>query len=811
MNKNTKTAIRSSMPKVVGSPTKESVAMLYSPHKHYFSMIINKLQKIPLQHNNKQTTNHYKQTKPTPMKTLPILKLKMMKNCILLFLLLLAGSSNAQIVNIPDANFKAKLIALGFDTNTDGEIQNSEALAVTQLQFLDESFSSLEGIKSFTNLQNLYISNNFPLTSLDVSGLENLTYIYCENPDGASPGQTSHLTSINVNGCVNLSTLLCRFNLLTSLDLSGLYNLSTVDCFRNHITNINLSGATNLYSLGCSVNFISALDLSNVNNLVSLNCSYNQLTTLDLSNASNLDGFDCSNNQLTTLFIKNGSEDGFGSFINPSVFGANPNLQYICADEFQIADVQNRTNQNGLTNCQVNSYCSFNPGGNYNTITGTAISDANNNGCDATDALFPNIKMKMQQWGTNSYTFSNSLGIYKFYTTFADQGVEPIFENPTYFNASPAIALVSFADNNNNISTNNFCITANGTHNDVEVVLSPISAARPGFDAHYKLVYKNKGNQTLSGNLALTFDDARTDFVVANPVGSQTANVLQWSYSNLLPFETRVIHLTLHLNSPLDTPALNSGDILDFAASITPVVNDDLPADNAFVLHQTVVNSFDPNDIQCLEGSTVLPTEIGKYLHYAVQFENTGTAAAENIVVKDVIDTTKYDMDSLQLLDASAPVYARITGNVVEFIFKNIQLSPATGNPPVGGHGDILFKIKSKNTLVTGNMVEKQAKIYFDYNAPINTNIAQTTFAELSNTVFTKDDSITVSPNPTHALITINGNSTIKSITLFDVQGRILETVLNNNTIDLADKTNGIYFLKITSEKGSKVEKVVKE
>jgi hypothetical protein len=419
--------------------------------------------------------------------------------------------------------------------------------------------------------------------------------------------------------------------------------------------------------------------------------------------------------------------------------------------------------------------------------------------------------MKINDGTTEGASFTNATGNYTFYTQAGSFTVSPEVENPSFFNFGPATAVVTFPDNNNNMNTNNFCITANGTHNDVEVVLTPISAARPGIEAYYKLVYKNKGNQTLSGNLALTFDDTRTDFVTANPAASQTANVLNWSYNNLLPFETRVIQLSLHLNSPLDTPALNSGDMLVFATSITPVANDELPADNAFVLHQTVVNSFDPNDIQCLEGSTVLPTEIGKYLHYAVQFENTGSAAAENIVVKDIIDTTKYDMDSLQLLDASAPVYARITGNVVEFIFKNIQLSPATGNPPVGGHGDILFKIKSKNTLVTGNTVEKQAKIYFDYNAPINTNIAQTTFAELSNTVFTKDDSITVSPNPTHAIITIHGNSAIKSITLFDVQGRILETVLNSNSIDLADKTNGIYFLKITSEKGSKVEKVVKE
>lgn len=33
------------------------------------------------------------------------------------------ATANAQIVNIPDANFKAKLIALGKDTNADGQIQ----------------------------------------------------------------------------------------------------------------------------------------------------------------------------------------------------------------------------------------------------------------------------------------------------------------------------------------------------------------------------------------------------------------------------------------------------------------------------------------------------------------------------------------------------------------------------------------------------------------------------------------------------------------------------------------------------------------
>ena len=193
-------------------------------------------------------------------------------------------------------------------------------------------------------------------------------------------------------------------------------------------------------------------------------------------------------------------------------------------------------------------------------------------------------------------------------------------------------------------------------------------------------------------------------------------------------------------------------------------------------------------------------------MHYAINFENTGNYPAENVVVKTIVDTTKFDVNSLQLLNTSNPVDARITGNVVEFIFENIQL----GGP--GGHGHILLKIKSKSTLVAGDAVAKNANIYFDYNAPVDTGMVTTVFQSLSNTVFEKDDSINVSPNPTSGTININSNFNIKKVELYDVQGRVLETQIGETkTIDISEKANGIYFLKITSEKGSKVEKVIKE
>ena len=163
-------------------------------------------------------------------------------------------------------------------------------------------------------------------------------------------------------------------------------------------------------------------------------------------------------------------------------------------------------------------------------------------------------------------------------------------------------------------------------------------------------------------------------------------------------------------------------------------------------------------------------------------------------------------------MNSSAAMRTVITNNVVEFIFENINLNRSAGTPPVGGHGDVLFKIKTKPNLSAGSSVMSTAGIYFDYNFPVNTNMATTTFAALSSTIFMKDDSISVYPNPANLIVNFNSNSTIKSIELYDVQGRILETQVGNvANLDISNKTNGIYFVKITTDKGSKVEKIVKK
>jgi hypothetical protein len=93
-----------------------------------------------------------------------------MKNLFSIFTvcMLFLNAASAQIVNIPDANFKYALTSLhcvdtnadGYvdadaDTNNDGQISVAEALAVIWLNVGSRNITSLEGIQYFTNLQTL--------------------------------------------------------------------------------------------------------------------------------------------------------------------------------------------------------------------------------------------------------------------------------------------------------------------------------------------------------------------------------------------------------------------------------------------------------------------------------------------------------------------------------------------------------------------------------------------------------------------------------------------------------------------------------
>ncbi|MFV5698944.1 leucine-rich repeat domain-containing protein [Flavobacterium sp. ZT3R17] len=667
---------------------------------------------------------------------------------------------------------------------------------LNRLECYNNQLTTLDLTGSTTNLGILAFTNN--AINLDVSRMTNLNYLDCGN---------TAITNLDVSQLIKLKYLMCRGNQLANLNLTGLTKIEFLECSDNKLTNIDLSSLKDLRILRCDGNMINSLNLTGLTNIQGIDCNDNNFSSLDTSDLKKLTTLNCNNNPLmASVYLKNGSNE-------TSLYLSNtPNLKYICVDENQITQVQNLITQNGYTNCVVNSYCSFIPGGAFYTIQGNNRLDSDNNGCDASDIAAVNIKFTITDGITTGTVISDSSGNYALKVQEGTYTITPKLENFDYFTISPTSVNVSFPTETSPF-IQDFCITPIATHKDLEITLIPLEAARPGFDAAYKIIYKNKGNSTQSGSVNQTFNDVILDLVSASPVPfSQTMNNLSWNFTNLAPFETREISITLNVNTPAEIPAVNNGDILGYTTTINSLETDETPIDNTFDFKQTVVGSFDPNDKTCLEGDVITPNLIGEYVHYMIRFENTGTYPAQNIVVKDLIDLSKFDISTLVPTKASHGFNTRISdGNKVEFIFENINLpfDNATND------GYIAFKIKTLPTLIVGDSFANEANIYFDYNFPILTNKATSTFKTLGISDFEFADYFNVFPNPVNTILNVDVKNTIEveSIAVYDVLGQLVIAVPNARNIskiDVSKLTTGNYFLKMNTDKGTSSTKIIK-
>ncbi len=214
-----------------------------------------------------------------------------MKHIYLLFTVLICGVLHAQIITIPDANFKSKLLQanpanmiaynytndfITIDTNNDGEIQLSEAQNVYGLDISNSAISDLTGISSFTNLIGLDCSYN-SLTSLTIDSSIEMWFL------NASHNQ---LNSISVEFEPMVEALILSHNNLTSFSADNVIFADIVDVTHNQLTNLSFDNC-NLYMLRAEFNNLSSVEF-NGNSFIhsSVNFSNNQFTLLDLSSAS---------------------------------------------------------------------------------------------------------------------------------------------------------------------------------------------------------------------------------------------------------------------------------------------------------------------------------------------------------------------------------------------------------------------------------------------------------------------------------------------------------------------------------------------
>ncbi|WP_452227020.1 DUF7619 domain-containing protein [Lacinutrix cladophorae] len=362
--------------------------------------------------------------------------------------------------------------------------------------------------------------------------------------------------------------------------------------------------------------------------------------------------------------------------------------------------------------------------GVHNPIT--VSGSVNATGCSNANML-NNFPIKITDLSDNATAYTSTInGVYNFIVpnTTGNFLIEPV--NNGNIVATPNGINLTINSSSTSYLNNDFCFTSNISGVEVEAQLVSQNLARPGFVASYDIIYGNNGNITTGAEtIVLNFDSSKLTYVTnsASVVpASVTSNSITWNYTNLTSLEFRNITFSFNVLAP---PTVSGGDVLSFTGNITPIADVD-PSNNTINLNQVVVNAYDPNDVLCMEGDEISPTQIGDDLTYRIRFQNTGTAAAVNISVKTDLDAD-LDWATFQPISAShAYTTSVVNGNELTYTFNNINLDDATTNEP-GSHGWIFYKIKPKNTVVVGDSFDATADIYFDFNPAVVTNTYTTT------------------------------------------------------------------------------------
>lgn len=140
-----------------------------------------------------------------------------------------------------------------------------------------------------------------------------------------------------------------------------------------------------------------------------------------------------------------------------------------------------------------------------------------------------------------------------------------------------------------------------------------------------------------------------------------------------------------------------------------------------------IVDSYDPNEM------SVIPAGVGtqkivqrnETLHYRIDFQNTGSDTAYNIVIVDTLSAL-LDFKTLKINIASHAFKTDIVGTnpiILRFEFEKIYLVDSAKDEK-NSHGFITYSIAPNKNIVSGSKINSRAFIYFDFNTPVETNTA---------------------------------------------------------------------------------------
>ncbi|MCF8237789.1 MAG: T9SS type A sorting domain-containing protein [Saprospiraceae bacterium] len=223
------------------------------------------------------------------------------------------------------------------------------------------------------------------------------------------------------------------------------------------------------------------------------------------------------------------------------------------------------------------------------------------------------------------------------------------------------------------------------------------------------------------------------------------------------------------------------------------------------------ISSFDPN------AKSAFPSGYGSshyieqntQIEYLLQFQNTGTDTAFQVILLDTLSTL---LDPLSIRTGTSShkyQFELLQGHIIRFTFDPIILPQEAVNESKS-HGFVKFTIDQQTDLALGSNIENKAAIYFDKNDPILTNTVVHTvgedFIELISDVadpLAGAGSLKVFPNPARADVQFQLDGAWHNdlqFLLIDAMGRSVKRDQFDGNVYMLNRAGlekGIYFYLI--------------
>lgn len=428
------------------------------------------------------------------------------------------------------------------------------------------------------------------------------------------------------------------------------------------------------------------------------------------------------------------------------------------------------------------------PGENYyafgQTNLGHFTYEANNDG---------NLREVYTNTGNHTIYDSNTASSYDLHYVI----------NPQYADYFSAPAFTNVHTGSEASGAYNFPIAPIAGFHDARVSMYTTSRPRPGFEYVAIISYSNNTFQTeTSGSIIFTKDPALSILSVGATV-NPTADGFTYDFTNLLPFETRTIAVTMQV--PV-IPAVSLGQLVSSGVSVN-ISGDVNPANDSFSVTEAIIGSFDPNDKMESHGPKILISSFtpDDYLFYTIRFENTGTASTLNIKITDTLDG-QLDENTVEMISVTGSNCNMLReGRNLTWFFEGINLPPTIENPEQS-QGQVSFKVKPKPGYAVGDVIPNQASIYFDFNPPIVTEPFQTHFVDVLQTENFSTEALRFYPNPAsdRLNLSLKTSEKIRSVSLFDFTGKKVmdekTAKVSDTVINVGALSAGVYLLKITTD-----------